>query len=96
MNYITITLHHRRKQRKSWRSQAMSYVQATIYLTPNGRIHSSHPTSQQRHIESCFSRRRNLIAARQEYKHILAGTETLQQQKKRIEKCFNRIKNLTG
>ena len=33
INYITITLHQRRKQRKSWTSQAMCYVQATVYLS---------------------------------------------------------------
>ena len=42
-------------------------------LTQNGQIYFRHPTSQQRHIETCFSRRRNLTAARHEYKHILVG-----------------------
>ena len=68
MNYITITLHHRRKQRKSWTSQAMSQVQATIYL--------SHQMDE--FIQAILHHNKGI------QKHVLVGAEALQRQDRNI------------
>ena len=68
INYITITLHHRRKQRKSWTSQAMSCVQATIYL--------SHQMDE--FIPTILHHNKGI------QKHVLVGAETLQRQDRNI------------